>query len=360
MITTLSHLTIMNPVPCKSSTGAGLTFSSPFNYDGMVYFGNQTFVHCAEEQKRYDECSSLLICVKSSTTHYDFLKSFTSFPSDYFKVGSSLEEITEMLFNDTCNVGAYDKSAILNHLNVALSHTDSDRDFIFGKKMMTKEPLAIVTRNNDREFSDIINWVVQALFFGEEQGLTKDLSLCQNSTNLTGHDVPDLDFMNAVYCVGNYGELFVGEPNNRGMNQINNGTGMLYAIPFGNLGKDTTMGSVAGNSTLAKITNNGSLNCGVVVPDNFLGNLTESDKLVGMSVYYCRALAAAIFFGNSKDVNFLTFPETNNSSFIALANEEIDVLVGGRVQQKFDLVMSPSVRGLQFSTPYYYGNEAYR
>ena len=186
MITTLSHLTIMNPVPCKSSTGAGLTFSSPFNYDGMVYFGNQTFVHCAEEQKRYDECSSLLICVKSSTTHYDFLKSFTSFPSDYFKVGSSLEEITEMLFNGACNALAHEKSFMQN---VALLN-DGIRDgtFILGNKMKTKEPHAIITRNNDRELSDIINWVVQALFFGEEQGITNDLKLCQDYSELTLYD----------------------------------------------------------------------------------------------------------------------------------------------------------------------------
>jgi len=43
-----------------------------------------------------------------------------------------------------------------------------------GDKLMTKEPLSIVTRNNDREFSDVINWVVHSLFYGEEQGMTKD------------------------------------------------------------------------------------------------------------------------------------------------------------------------------------------
>jgi len=47
----------------ERTTGSGFTFSSPYYYDGMAYFGNDTFVRCAEEYKRFDECSSLLICV---------------------------------------------------------------------------------------------------------------------------------------------------------------------------------------------------------------------------------------------------------------------------------------------------------
>eukprot|EP00579_Thalassiosira_antarctica_P013409 CAMPEP_0201945108 /NCGR_PEP_ID=MMETSP0903-20130614/53734_1 /ASSEMBLY_ACC=CAM_ASM_000552 /TAXON_ID=420261 /ORGANISM="Thalassiosira antarctica, Strain CCMP982" /LENGTH=869 /DNA_ID=CAMNT_0048488167 /DNA_START=93 /DNA_END=2702 /DNA_ORIENTATION=+ len=340
----------------ESSTGAGFTFSIPYNYDGMAYFGNETFVRCAEELKRYDECSSLMICVERSTTHYDFLK--TAFPSDYFKVGSSLKEVTEMLFNDTCNAIASEKTFILNVL--LLNEVIRDGKFILGTKMMTKEPYGIITRNSDHEFSDIINWVIRALFFGEEQGLTKDPTLCQNYTDLTLHDVSDLDFMNSVYCVGNYREIYVVEPNNRGMNQINNGTGMLYAVPTGNIARDTTMGPDAGSSTLTKIRKEGSLNCGVIVPDNFAGNVRGSDKLVGMGVDYCRTLAAAIFIGDSEEVNFSTFTETDNSSFGALANGTIDVLVGGRVQRKYDFEMSPFLGGFHFSTPYYYGNEASR
>ena len=108
---------------------------------------------------------------------------------------------------------------------------------MLGDKLMTKEPLAIVTRNDNREFTDITNWVVQALFYGEEQGLTKDSSLYQNYTNLTSR-VSELNFLNAVYCVGNYGEIVDGDKPNRGMNQFNDGTtGMLYAIPFGAMKK---------------------------------------------------------------------------------------------------------------------------
>ena len=326
----------------KISTGAGFSFSSVYNYDGIVYIGNQTFVHCAEEQKRYAECSSLMICVTDDTSHYDFLN--TAFPSDYFKAGSSYEETTQLLLNGTCNVAVHEKSYIQNE--VQLKAYIRDGAFIMGTKMKTKEPLAIVTRNDDREFSDIVNWVVQALFFGEEQGQMKDLTLCEIYTDLTWFGALDLDYMNAVYCVGNYGEIFDGDPNNRAMNQINNGTGMLYAIPFGNLEKDATIDQVSG-STLAKIRNKGSLNCGLVGPNR-------------MGVEYCRIISAALLNGDPTGVKFKTFPTSKISAYIDLANGEIDILVGDPIERRFDFRRSLASPGFHFSTPYYYGNEAAR
>ena len=251
----------------------------------MVYFGNQTFVHCAEEQKRYEECSSLLICVSESSTHHTFMKK--AFPSDYYRVGSSFEEIKKMLFNDTCNALAFDKSALLG---TAKNDEAQSKGFVFGDVMKTKEPLAFVTRNNDREFSDIVNWVMQALFFGEEQGLTKDMSYCENYSSMTFYHATDLGLMNAVHCVGNYAELYDGGEI-RGMNQINVGTGMLYAIPFGNLDKDT--GGAVGpdtSNTLEKIRNAGILNCGVVDSDGVDGTDKTDNRVLDMGLQFCRTL----------------------------------------------------------------------
>ena len=192
----------------------------------MVYVGNRTFVKCAEEHKRYEECRSLQICVESDTTYHALLK--TLFPPDYITVGSTLDETTEMLFNHTCNVIVSDKTIIL--IVTWLNNAIRDGRYVMGDKMMSKEPYAIITRNTDREFSDVVNWVVHAVISGEEQGLSKNASLCQNHTDLASHDASNLDFMNAVHCVGNYAEIVDGDANNPGLNEINYGTGMLYAI----------------------------------------------------------------------------------------------------------------------------------
>ncbi|KAL7533778.1 hypothetical protein ACHAWF_004621, partial [Thalassiosira exigua] len=337
----------------EMTTGTGFTFSSPYNYDGLVFIGNSNFVACAEKQKRFNECSALVVCASKYQTHHEFIKN--AFPATFFKLGTSRAEVYEMLINGTCNVATDDES-LLN--DGTFLDQIKGRQYVVGTELMTKEPLAMVTRKDDRVWSDVVEWVLQALIYGEEQGLTRDPSLCKNDSHLTSGSAVDLDFMNAVHCVGNYGDIFVdGSPNDRGRSQINNGTGMLYATPLGDLDHDYTLSSSLGSSVLQKIMDEWTFKCGVVVPDGFRGDILESDKLVGMGVEFCRVLAAALFTGDTEQVRFVILPETGNSPYAALANGTVDVLVGGRIQRKYDFKFYSSFDGLDFSDPYYYGIE---
>ena len=227
---TSSHCN-QHPPELQSSTGSGFTFSVPFFYDGLTFVGNDTFVRCAEEKQRHGTCSSLSICVEAGTTWYIYLERV--FPSNYIKVGSSLKQNINMMLNNECNVIASEESIIRSV--ALLDGSFHHENFTMGTKRLTKEPHGILTNNHDREFSDIVNWVVQALFFGEKEGLEKDLRRCRNNTAATPHHVSDLRFLNAVFCVGNYEEIMVGNmgnPHQRGRNALNHGSGMLYAIPF--------------------------------------------------------------------------------------------------------------------------------
>lgn len=248
----------------------------------------------------------------------------------------------DMLLADKCNVLVSEDFFIQSATSRNIDF--QNRNFTRGSKRITKEPHGMVTNNYDREFSDVVNWVVQALLFGEQEGLRRDLSLCQNYTDSISYRASDLHFLNAVFCVGNYGDILgEGNSDNRGMNQANNGTGMLYAVPFGNLDRDDFVGPTT-SSMLAKIRNETSLRCGVVVPRGFRGDVADSNELVGIGVDYCRTLSAGIFIGDPHAVHFFTFPDIDNSSAIALVNGTIDVLVGERVQQKYDFETSPSLR----------------
>ena len=240
-------------------------------------------------------------------------------------------------------------------------------DWILGDKIMSAEPQSMVTRQDDSEFSDIVSWVLQALLYGEEQGIGRDTSLCQNylNNNMTLGDESSLYYMNAVYCVGNYAQIvketaFGPNPDERGKNQINNGTtGMVKSIPFGRLDNNLDMVTVA-NGTLAEVKDRGVLNCGVIVPpEDSENSVSESKGLVGMGVEYCKTLAASLFIGNYAQVEFFTFPEDDDSSFHALMNETIDVIVGQRHQRKYDF-KSQTLDAFHFSTAYYYGDEAPR
>merc|ERR1719401_2416536 len=79
-----------------------------------------------------------------------------------------------------------------------------------------------------------------------------------------------------------------------------------------------------------------------------------SKGLVGLSKDYCRTLSAALFNGDEKAVDFHTF--SKQDAFDALKDGIVDVLTGGRVEKKYDL----GAPGIQYSTPYYYGNETAR
>ena len=59
----------------------------------------------------------------------------------------------------------------------------------------------------------------------------------------------------------------------------------------------------------------------------------------------------------SNKVNISYFSETNKGSLVELNDGTIDVLAGGRVNKKHDFMSSPSVAGVQFSTPFYYGQK---
>jgi general L-amino acid transport system substrate-binding protein len=271
-----------------ASEASGFTFSAPYYYDGMVYAGNETYIECAETTKRYGICSSLSICVFVDSTSFQYLAS--NFPPKFYSTSSSMDEMMLMMANGTCNVVASEVSLILD--SKELSHG-------VGKIQFTKEPHAFVTRNNDREFSDVVNWILQALFYGEEQGLMKNATLCSNSTNVTSV-ASELNYLNAVYCVGSYKDLH-DHPQNRGMNRINNGTKMHSLIPFGDLDyvgdKEMPDFGPRPNSTFSGIMIDGKLNCGVAVQSD---NDTESFGIVGMSTdceyaYHLQGLFPLIF-----------------------------------------------------------------
>ena len=45
------NLVVLHCFPSKRTTGDGFTLSSPYYYDGMAYFGNETLVECAENKR---------------------------------------------------------------------------------------------------------------------------------------------------------------------------------------------------------------------------------------------------------------------------------------------------------------------
>ena len=185
---------------------------------------------CAYKQKRYDECSDLFICVVGSTAADHISRHFSP---DFYSDEFSWDEIFQRYRNGTCNVVAGDRQATSLQMEAA-----NLSNYIVGANTFTNEPLAIVTRNDETEWSDILNWVVQSLFYGERQGVFENASLCEKDKLST---IPsELDYLKAVYCVGNYGEIYARgfntSDNRSNINRINNGTGEYpHELPFLNV-----------------------------------------------------------------------------------------------------------------------------
>lgn len=362
-------------------TGASFTFSAPYYYDGMAFAGNETFVTCAEENKRYDECSQMVICVTGTTTDYFYVASH--YTIEFFVVTSSLEQSIQLYFNGTCNTVASSRLDLLNHKQ---NHLASSVFFVIGNNTYNNDPLSFVTRENDYEWSSVINWVLQALFFGERTGVIKNESLCEIDSKLSTVG-SKLSFLNAVHCgaylqfsslcilshlkytldliiilsaasVGNYGQIYgssqLAEYARTEINTINKGSPMLYVIPFGNLDNSNDKLFSEMSQTFDRIDNDNQLSCGLLIDDgyNYNEGLSASNGLFGMGVSYCQTLASSMLDGNLYGVKYSTFQDAQ-TSIASLNNQSIDVLLGLTA----DMNRNFGPDGAVFSTPYYYGNQ---
>lgn len=230
------------------------------------------------------------------------------------------------------------------------------KDYKVGANIFSKEPLALVTRQEDPTWSDFVNWIIQALLNAENQTITQsNADVFQRIQPVFGDRYKNM-FADAVAEVGHYGEVY-----NRSLeefvprktvNTINAGaTGLLYATPLGSVvgdGASTVVGS-----TLQKIRNNGHLQCGIF--NRAFASLQNysSGEYSGFCVDFCRTLSAAIFDGNPNSVQYTIITPANR--FLLLANEQVDVLsCTTSITLSRDVYLSEEHTGFSFSLPIFY------
>lgn len=116
--------------------------------------GRSRFVDCADERNTRGECSNLQVCVIKGSLHVQMV----GLPKPYI-VELELADMLPGLLNGRCNVAVghttdLEKALLLvpNHFAVKL-----------GKRVLSSEPLAIATRDDDPQWSDLVNWVLLAL-----------------------------------------------------------------------------------------------------------------------------------------------------------------------------------------------------
>jgi len=126
--------------------------------------------------------------------------------------------------------------------------------------VLSKEPLALITDENQSEWSDVVRWITYALVQSEEYGITSaniDELIANNTDSNLDNDsntairqflglegnlgeslgLPNNFAVNVIKAVGNYGEIydrhFSSNVLRRGSNKLAAEFGLQYAPPFG-------------------------------------------------------------------------------------------------------------------------------
>ena len=268
----------------------------------------------------------------------------------------SIEDVYDEYVNGGCDLIAGDQFSISPRF---LENRDVDVAYTTGTKLFSKEPLSLVTRENETAFSDVVNWIINSLVWSEERNIAQADAGQLDLTGVIGQLIPDA-IENAVAAVGNFAEIYgrhldAIRPRQR-VNLLNDGTtGRIYSQPVGNL---ATVGPGAPEKVI-DIRRRERLNCGIRRRPYF-ADFDEAEKSwVGIDVEFCNAIAGSLFSGQfSGAVEYIDLAD--GDAFESLADGTIDLLSGGfAVSPELDFMEPSTGLGFTFSSPIYYDGLAF-
>ncbi len=232
-------------VTTSRDTELGLDFTSPYFYDGQTFVVNGDL-----GIKTLEELAGASIAVLTgSTTETNLAAIMSSKGINYKPVTyENLDEMKSAFVNGRVDAISVDKSSAV----VFLHQYANAGNFSSLEETISKEPLGIAVRHGDNNWKDICQWVLYALFYGDELGITSanvDTVKAETTNpkvkNLLGlgKDLgpmmglsKDWAYQVLKQC-GNYGEIYDRELTNpmnvsRGLNKPWNKGGLLFALPF--------------------------------------------------------------------------------------------------------------------------------
>jgi general L-amino acid transport system substrate-binding protein len=232
----------------RRDSGLGIDWAAVLYYDGQGFLAHKSL-----GVGSLDEVGEATVCVTGAGTTTE--KNL----SDYIRLKNP--EMKAITFQSTdgrvaaflrrrCDLMTTDRLVLVGILN---SRVPDPRDFVLFPNVISKEPLGPVVRDDDPQWSNIVQWVVFATIAAEEKGVTSVniASMADNSDpevrRLLGED-PGLGeslglaedwAVRVIEQVGNYGEVFernLGENSDlkleRGLNALWSDGGLMYVPPL--------------------------------------------------------------------------------------------------------------------------------
>ena len=199
---------------------AGINF-----YDGQGIMIRSDFITAEAAENSIYALDGANICVGIGTTSEGNLQEWSSSSGVSFTpvyVGSSSEADSEFI-NGGCDAISGDSSFLV----AKKWHMDNDGslgdvDIWIGQELLSKEPLAAVTRDYDSEWNEVVSWVWYAMITAEEMGISSTNYGSADSSNPAvqrllysnlglGTDENPLNdtwIQGVLDAVGNYGEAY--------------------------------------------------------------------------------------------------------------------------------------------------------
>lgn len=100
-----------------------------------------------------------------------------------------------------------------------------DGSYQTGSSRYSKDPLALVTRQDDPQWSKFVYWIVAGIFYAEEEGIDQsNAASLMPEVTLFGSMYSNM-LIDAVGAVGNYGEIYSRQAQadvpRGGLNEVN-------------------------------------------------------------------------------------------------------------------------------------------
>lgn len=180
----------------------GTHISSPDPY-GLV----PRYLECAEKYFRMGtgivgKCPKLRVCLANSTTQYTLMsKAF----QDRLVVKTTTDQTVEAFAKGECNVFA---SGMIGWSEASIRKYYQG-SYVVGDTAYSRESRALVTNEDDVVFSKLVDLVVNAILYADENRITQAESVKMPRINLFYPLLSDTTMLrNIIEAVGNYEEIW--------------------------------------------------------------------------------------------------------------------------------------------------------
>ena len=191
----------------------------------VFYTGHGLAVRTDSRYRTTADLAEETICVPSgTTTEQDLADHFTDLGVSYYPLGGLRRDVLDAFFAGRCDAVSADSA----YLATAIAGRADAADYRILAPLITREPLAPAVREDDSEWRDLINWIVNGLIAAEELRITQRnveaSALLPASIDIArllgtsyeggevatfGFDPIDPQFIRrAIQAVGNYGEIY--------------------------------------------------------------------------------------------------------------------------------------------------------